>query len=222
MPIHVEAGRASLQGKVAVVSGGAGSIGRAVVARLVSEGVRVVAVDQDRPPDPAAAGVNYLRGDVTQPATATRAVATAEAAFGGLDLLVNAASCSHPGGLAEIDLTCWNRVLTVNLTGTLLACQAAAPAMRRRGGGVIVNLGAVDSMDTPSEHLAYVVSREAVVALSRNLALGLDQNGIRVECVHPRAAAEDGSSPDKDVAAEVLRLLSPRATRLRGGAPTPA
>src|SRR6266508_4031446 len=135
MPIHVDPAGASLHGKIAVVTGGAGSIGSAVVSRLVSEGVRVIAVDQDRAPDPAAAGVNYLRGDVTHP------------------------SSSHAGGLADMDLTCWNRVLAVNLTGTLLACQAAVPAMRRRGGGAIVDLGAVHSMDSPSEQLAYVVSR---------------------------------------------------------------
>lgn len=198
-----------LQGKVAVVTGGAGAVGGAVVARLVSEGVRVVAVDQDRAPDPAPAGVDYLRGDVAHPATAPRAVATAEAAYGGLDLLVNAASGAHRGGLADMDLTCWNRVLTVNLTGTLLACQAAVPAMRRRGGGVIVNLGAVDVLDTPDEQLAYVVSREAVVALSRHLALALEPTGIRVECVRPPSSTEAAGSPDKDVAAEVLRLLAP-------------
>ena len=208
MPVHLEAGGHAIQGKVAVVTGGAGSIGSAVVARLVAEGVRVIAVDQDRAPDPAAVGVNHLRGDVVHPATAQRAVATAEAAFGGLDLLVNAASASHPGGLADMDLTCWNRVLAVNLTGTLLACQAAAPAMRRRGGGVIVNLGAVQSVDSPSEQLAYAVSRDAVGALSRYLALALEPLGIHVHCVRPRAAPGENGGPDKDVAAEVLRLLA--------------
>lgn len=202
-----------LQGKVAVVTGGAGSVGGAVVARLVSEGVRVVAVDQDRAPDPAPAGVDYLRGDVAHPATAPRAVATAEAAYGGLDLLVNAASGAHRGGLADMDLTLWNRVLMVNLTGTLLACQAAVPAMRRRGGGVIVNLGALDVLDTPGEQLAYIVSREAVVALSRHLALALKPTGIRVECIQPPAPAEAAGSPDKLVAAEVVRLLSPAPNR---------
>jgi len=102
-------------------------------------------------------------------------------------------------------------VLAVNLTGTLLACQAAAPAMRRRGGGAIVNLGAVHSMDSPSEQLAYAVSRDAVVALSRHLALTLEPLGIRVHCVHPGAAPETGGGPDKDVAAAVLSLLSPAA-----------
>src|SRR6266540_743852 len=94
------------------------------------------------------------------------------------------------GGLADMDLTCWNRVLAVNLTGTLLACQAAVPAMRRRGGGAIVDLGAVHSMDSPSEQLAYVVSREAVVALSRHLALALEPFGIRVECLDPGATLD--------------------------------
>jgi NAD(P)-dependent dehydrogenase (short-subunit alcohol dehydrogenase family) len=211
MPAHVERtepDERSLRGKVAVVTGGAGPIGSAVVARLVTEGVRVVAVDQHRAPDPAAIGVNYLRGDVTHPATAPRAVATAEAAFGGLDLLVNAASGSHLGGLADMDLTCWNRVLAVNLTSTLLACQAAMPAMRRRGGGVIVNLGAVHPVDSPSEQLAYVVSRDAVVALSRHLELALEPLGIRVTCVRRGAAPDQAGSPDKNVAAAVLRVLS--------------
>src|SRR6266536_357219 len=204
MPIHVDPAGASLHGKIAVVTGGAGSIGSAVVSRLVSEGVRVIAVDQDRAPDPAAAGVNYLRGDVTHPATAQRAVATAEAAFG------------------DMDLTCWNRVLAVNLTGTLLACQAAVPAMRRRGGGAIVDLGAVHSMDSPSEQLAYVVSREAVVALSRHLALALEPFGIRVECLDPGATLDGDGCLEKDVATEVLHLLAPVARRLAGRNPSAA
>lgn len=195
-----------------MVTGGAGSIGSAVVSRLVAEGVRAVVVDQDRAPDPAAIGVIYLRGDIVHPAMAQRAVATAEAAFGGLDLLVNAASGSHPGGLADMDLTCWNRVLAVNLTGTLLACRAAVPAMRRRGGGVIVNLGAVQSVASPGERFADAVSRDAVVALSGHLALALEPFGIRVDCVRAEAAA-DGICLEKDVAGAVLRLLSSAAAR---------
>jgi NAD(P)-dependent dehydrogenase (short-subunit alcohol dehydrogenase family) len=216
MPVHVESDGYSLHGKVAVVTGGARSVGAAVVARLVTEGVRVVVVDQDRAPDPAAAGVNYLRGDIAHPLMAPRAVATAEAAFGGLDLLVNAASGSHPGGLADMDLTCWNRVLATNLTGALLACQAAVPAMRRRGGGVIVNLGAVQWVDSPSEQLAYAVSRDAVVALSNHLALVLEPLGISIGCVQPRAASDVGDWTEKDVAAAVLRLISSTAKRRAG------
>jgi NAD(P)-dependent dehydrogenase (short-subunit alcohol dehydrogenase family) len=175
--------------------------------------VRAVVVDQHRAPDPAAIGVIHLRGDIVHPAMAPRAVATAEAAFGGLDLLVNAASGSHPGGLADMDLTCWNRVLAVNLTGTLLACQAAVPAMRRRGSGVIVNLGAVQCVAGSGEQLAEAVSRDAVVALSGHLALALEPFGIRVACVRAEAAADDGSFLEKDVAGAILRLLSSAAAR---------
>jgi NAD(P)-dependent dehydrogenase (short-subunit alcohol dehydrogenase family) len=75
----------------------------------------------------------------------------------------------------------------------------------------------VDLMDSMSEQLAYVVSREAVVALSRHLALALGPLGVRVECVHPGAADTDGG-PEKDVATRVLHLLSPTA-RLRGHTP---
>jgi NAD(P)-dependent dehydrogenase (short-subunit alcohol dehydrogenase family) len=233
MLAHVEAvdldrgASPSLHGKVAIVTGGAGTIGGAVVARLVAEGVRVLAIDERRAPDPAPVGVDYLRGDVTHPATAPRAVATAEAAFGRLDLLVNAASCSHRSELLGMDLTCWSRVLAVNLTGSLLACKAVVPAMVRCGGGAIVNLGAVHPFGG-SEQLAYAVSKEAVVALTARLAPALAPLGIRVNCVHP-GALDQGSSPDKEVSTAVLCLLSPAAGELSGctlaadgGLPRPA
>jgi 3alpha(or 20beta)-hydroxysteroid dehydrogenase len=197
----------SLQGQVAIVTGGAGGLGAEIVARLVTEGVRVVVVDQERPPDPAPIGASYLRGDVAHPATAPRAVATAEAAFGGLDLLVNAASTAHGGDLLATDTTSWNRVLAVNLTGTMLACQAAVPAMTRRGGGAIVNLGAVHPFGDAPDQLAYAVSKGAVVFLTSALATALAPHRIRVNCVHHDITP---TSSDKDVAA-VLHLLSPTA-----------
>jgi 3alpha(or 20beta)-hydroxysteroid dehydrogenase len=200
-------GQLSLQGQVAIVTGGAGGLGAAIVARLVAEGVRVVVVDQDRPPDPPPIGASYLRGDIAHPATAPRAVATAEAAFGGLDLLVNAASTAHAGDLLATDMTGWNRVLAVNLTGTMLACQAAVPAMTRRGGGAIVNLGCVHPFGDAPDQLAYAVSKDGVVALTSQLATALAPRHIRVNCVHHRITP--ASSPDKDVAAAVLYLLSP-------------
>jgi NAD(P)-dependent dehydrogenase (short-subunit alcohol dehydrogenase family) len=225
MPVHLEQrdwnGR-SLHGKVALVTGGVGAIGRAVVAQLVAAGVRVVAVDQARAPDPATIGVNYLRGDVAHPVTAPRAVATAEAAFGGLDLLVNAASGSHAGGLAEVDLTCWNRMLAINLTGALLACQAAVPAMRRRAGGVIVNLGPVRAIEASGQRLAYDVSMDAVVALSRHLGPALEPLGIEVHCVLPDAIPGGDASPDKDIAAAVVELLAGGARRAAAPRPDPA
>jgi NAD(P)-dependent dehydrogenase (short-subunit alcohol dehydrogenase family) len=204
----------SPQAKVAIVTGGAGAIGGAVVSRLAADGLRVLVVDERRRPDPAPVGVDYLRADVSHPATAPRAVATAEAAFGRLDLLVNAASWSHRGGLLGMDLTGWSRALAVNLTGTLLACKAAVPAMIRCGGGAIVNLGAVHPLVGP-EQLAYAVSKDAVVALTAHLAPELAPLGIRVNCVHP-GAGNHGSSPDKEVSAAVLRLLSPAAAQLSG------
>ncbi len=211
-------GYQSLYGQVAVVTGGAGGFGGAVVARLLAEGVRVIVVDQVKPPDPTPTGTSYLRGDITHPVTARRAVATAEAAFGGLDLLVNAAATSHRGDLLSTDITCWNRVLTVNLTGTMLACQAAVPAMGRRGGGAIVNLGAVHPFGDAPDQPAYAISKSAVVALTRSLATSLAGRRIRVNCVHPGAGA--AARPDKEVADTVLHLLSPTA-RVSGHAPSP-
>lgn len=206
-------GQRSLYGQVAIVTGGAGGFGAAVVGRLLAEGVRVVVVDQARPRDPAPTGTTYLRGDIADPAIARRAVATAEAAFGGLDLLVNAAATAHRGDLLSTDVTCWNRVLTVNLTGTMLACQAAVPAMGRRGGGAIVNLGAVHPFGDAPDQPAYAISKSAVVALTRELAGTLAARSIRVNCVHPGAGP--AAPPAEGVADAVLHLLSP-ATRVTG------
>jgi NAD(P)-dependent dehydrogenase (short-subunit alcohol dehydrogenase family) len=208
-------GHRSLYGQVAIVTGGVGGFGGAVVARLLAEGVRVIVVDQAKPPEPAPTGTSYLRGDVAHPVTARRAVATAEAAFGGLDLLVNAAATSHRGDLLSTDITCWNRVLTVNLTGTMLACQAAVPAMARRGGGAIVNLGAVHPFGDAPDQPAYAISKSAVVTLTRRLAASLASRHIRVSCVHPGAGPT--ARPDKEVADAVLHLLSPAAREATAG-----
>jgi len=213
-----ERGLHSLHGQVAIVTGGASGFGGAIVARLIAEGVRVVVVDQARPPDPAPTGTSYLRGDIAHAVTAQRAVATAEAAFGGLDLLVNAAATSHRGDLLATDITCWNRVLTVNLTGTMLACQAAVPAMDRRGGGGVVNLGSVHPFGDEPDQLAYAVSKGAVVALTRRLATALASRRIRVNCVDPGAATD--ACPDEEVADAVLHLLS-RPVRLSGHTVSP-
>lgn len=116
---------------------------------------------------------------------------------------------SHRGDLLSTDITCWNRVLTVNLTGTMLACQAAVPAMGRRGGGAIVNLGAVHTFRDAPDQPAYTISKSAVVALTRALAASLAGRRIRVNCVQPGAGPS--ACPDKEVADAVLDLLCPTA-----------
>jgi 3-oxoacyl-[acyl-carrier protein] reductase len=188
--MHVE-----LQGRVAVVTGGARDIGAAIVRRLAACGASVV-VNYHGSADRAAALVDEIgrgggtalavRADVTQPAEATRLIDEARAAFGGrIDILVN-----NAGGLvarktmAEMDVDFWRTVLDLNLTTVFLVTQAALPHMPE--GGTIVNLSSLAARDGGGGGaLAYSSAKGAVLTLTRGLSKELAPRRIRVNCVSP-------------------------------------
>src|SRR5262245_16140967 len=136
-------------GKVALVTGAAGGIGRATAERLASEGARVLLADLPGSPLEAAAASLGARGlacpaDVTRPEDVERAVARAERELGGLDFLVNNAGIEGAAApIEEYPLDLFDRVLAVNVRGVFLGMRYAAPALRRRGGGAIVNVASV-------------------------------------------------------------------------------
>ena len=134
-----------LEGRRAVVTGGARGIGRAIVARLVADGWRVAAVDSDAEALAEVAArhgdaVLTVTADIADPDAAAEAVSRTLAAFGRLDALVNNAGINANAPVERLALAYWNRVLTVNLTAPLLFAQAAAQALRASGRGAIVNL----------------------------------------------------------------------------------
>ena len=206
-----------VQDKVAVVSGAASGIGAAAAERFAAEGARVVLFDIDA--DPLALRERGLRGrgftcrslvgDVSIRADCDAVVETARVAFGGLDLLVNSAGITRRNLPEEEDFErAWERVMAVNLKGTLLMCHAALPAMRERGGGAIVNLSSVMGRRGYPPELGlsdgfnpYPHSKGGVIQLTRDLGLRLARDGIRVNAVCPafvHTALTEGITSDPE------------------------
>jgi NAD(P)-dependent dehydrogenase (short-subunit alcohol dehydrogenase family) len=179
------------EGRVALVTGAGSGIGRATVHRLVEEGAMVLAVDvsadglevtRTEASDPER--VATLAGDVSDPATAPVAVAVARDLGGRLDTLVNGAGILRFEHSHEIALEDWTRVLTVNLTGTFLFCQAAIPALLETHGA-IVNIASTSAQFGHPWAAAYASSKGGVLALTKTLAVEYAKQGLRVNSVSP-------------------------------------
>jgi NAD(P)-dependent dehydrogenase (short-subunit alcohol dehydrogenase family) len=185
----------SLEGKVAIVTGGGGGIGRAYVAGLVGQGACVVVADLDEAAarrasadaDPDGACTFPVRCDIADEADADAAVRTAVDRFGGLDILVNnAAMMAELPHLAVLDHdpAFWSRVFDVNVKGAWLMCRAAVGALRTRGGGSIVNQVSGGAFKPAG---LYGATKLALVSLTATLATQLAADGIRVNAIAPGA-----------------------------------
>jgi NAD(P)-dependent dehydrogenase (short-subunit alcohol dehydrogenase family) len=181
-------------GKVALITGAGGGIGRATAERLASEGAALLLADvaeaalaeSAETARQAGARVVAAAADVTRPEDFEALVARAERELGGLDLLVNNAGIE--GVVAPIEsypLDVFDRVLAVNVRGVFLGMRAAAPALRRRGGGAIVNLASVAGVTGDPNLSAYIASKHAVIGLTRSGALAFGKDGVRVNAVAP-------------------------------------
>ena len=181
-----------LAGRVAIVTGGARGQGVSHAERLAREGATVISGDVlDELGEEAAARlraeglrVSYRHLDVTEPADWAAAVADATAR-GPLRILVNNAGVIHVTPLVEETLEAWNRLLAVNLTGTLLGMQAAIPALKAAGGGSIVNVASIFGVNGAEGYVAYTASKGAVLAITKTAALEHAADGIRVNAICP-------------------------------------
>ncbi len=185
-----------LSGKAALVAGAGGGIGSAVARALALAGARVLGADLTPERVPAGGSILAHGADLTDEEQARGAVGAALERFGRLDVVFNGAGISGRGlgdGRAEdIPLEAWESVLAVNLTTTFLVCKHALPALRRSGGGSIVNLSSVLGLvggDGDFATHAYAASKGAIVSLTRALAVTYAAEGISCNVVCPSLIA---------------------------------
>ncbi|MBM3679433.1 MAG: glucose 1-dehydrogenase [Actinobacteria bacterium] len=186
-----------LEGKVAIVTGAAQGIGRAIAGGLAAEGARVVVADLQGAEEAASAyeGGLGLTVDVADEADVRRLVDETVRVLGGVDVLVNNAGLYATLSMrpfTEIPLEEWRRVMDVNVASMFLTCRAVVPVMRSRGGGKIVNISSGTPFRGVPFLLHYVTSKGAIVAFTRALAKELGADAILVNCVAPGFTMSDG------------------------------
>lgn len=180
-----------LAGKTAIVTGGATLIGAAVVQALHAQGVRVTLADIDTAGGQAVAdgcgdgdGVWFRATDITDDAQVQACVDETAARFGRVDFLVNLA-CSYLDDGLQSGRADWHQALDVNLVSAVMMLKAALPHMRRAGGGAVVNFTSISSGVAQTGRWLYPVSKAALVQLTRNMAMDLAPDRVRVNSVSP-------------------------------------
>jgi NAD(P)-dependent dehydrogenase (short-subunit alcohol dehydrogenase family) len=229
-----------LAGRTAIVTGGAGGIGRAMVETFVAAGASVVIADLDADAGSALAGAlgdaaSFVRVDVAEADDVQAAVDHAVATFGGLHVMCNNAGVGgSPRPFLKDEFDDFDRVMRVNVRGVMLGTQRAARHMAEHGGGSIVNTTSIGGINAGSGVTTYRASKAAVIHLTRCNAVELAAHAVRVNCIAPahiptaiNAAFDQGTivramqplqrigSPE-DVAAAACFLASDRAAQITG------
>lgn len=185
-----------LEGRVAIVTGGAQGIGRAIVDKLAHEGATVVIGDLDGDKaEAAAAAVSGLAitTDIAEPDQVANLVDTTVDTYGKLDVLVNDAAIVPFTAWDEIDFAEWRRLMRVNLDGTFLMCRAGSDAMRKNEYGRIVNICSNSIVAGTPNMAHYEASKGGVFALTRAMATELGKYGITVNSVAPGLTSNENT-----------------------------
>jgi NAD(P)-dependent dehydrogenase (short-subunit alcohol dehydrogenase family) len=217
----------SLNGKVALVTGGTRGIGLAIARALVAEGVQVVATGRNpahvsaarsRIEEAGPGAVETLQADVRHYPDMARVADATVSRFGGLDILVNNAGVGIFAEVGAMTPEQWAEVIDTNLTGVFNACQTALPHLRRRGGGFIINISSLAGKNAFTKAAAYCASKAGLNAFSEVLMQEVRYDNIRVSYVMPgsvatgfsggdEAAGADWKTAPEDVAEVVVSLL---------------
>ena len=209
----------SLEGRVAIVTGAAQGIGKAIAKGLAAEGTRIVVADLNRAEEAAAefeAGIG-LTVDVADEAQVERMARDVVQRCGRIDILVNNAglyASLQMRPFTEIPVEEWRHVMDVNVLSMFLATRAVVPHMREQGGGRIVNISSGTPFRGVPFLLHYVTSKGAIVALTRALAKELGRDDVLVNCVAPGFTMSDGVREHPEVI-DALREVSVSARTLQ-------
>ncbi|MFF2655926.1 SDR family NAD(P)-dependent oxidoreductase [Kitasatospora sp. NPDC058032] len=209
-------------GRNVLITGGGSGIGQATVHRILAEGGRVVAVDVNEDglkatldratADGAADRLTTTVLDVSDEAAVRAGVAEAVAALGGLDVLVNAAGILRSAHTHETSLDFWNKVISVNLTGTFLMTREALPALLAGGKGVVVNFSSTSATFAHPYMAAYAATKGGIQSFTHAIAAEYAKQGLRAVCVAP-GSIDSGMTNNPGLPADadfsLLAKLSP-------------
>jgi 3-oxoacyl-[acyl-carrier protein] reductase len=197
-----------LNGKTAVVTGGAAGIGQEIVRRLAAEGARVISMDWAETSCEDVAGCESVRGDVSSAADVKRVFDAA----GPVDILVNNAAFSKGDGfLLELSEETWDRTLAICLKSVFLCSQAALATMVEKRAGVIVNISSVNAL-TGIHLAAYTAAKGGIISLTRVLAAQYGRDGVRINTICPGTILSESSRLHYDAHPEItadLKALYP-------------
>ena len=214
----------TLDGKVAIVTGGSRGIGLAIARALIARGARVLITGTNERTIGAAArelgeAATPVRADVRRYADVEALMQVASGQAGGLDILVNNAGVGAFAPVADLSLDDWDRVIGTNLTGVFYCCKAGIPLLRARGGGWIVNISSLISTNPAPDSSVYGASKAALNFFTESLMQEVRHDGIRVSSVLPGSvrtgfmgqapsAADEWKVAPEDVAQVVIDLVS--------------
>ena len=205
-----------LTGKVAIVTGGNGGIGRAIALALAHHGADIVVAARNERKTATVTGEVEAMGrrcigvrcDVQQHGDITATVDTALREFGGVNILVNNAGVGHGGQPTQtVSLATWQRVIDVNLTSVFLFCQAVYPVLVEAGGGKIINVGSGFSLNAAAGNAPYSASKAGVWNLTRTMALDWAADNIQVNLIAPgwiRTEMTEGVFEDQERTAHII------------------
>lgn len=191
---------AELDGKVALVTGAAQNIGRAICLALAEGGARII-VNTRQSLDLARQTVEMVRkaggaamltpADITDPAAVERMVADGVAAYGGIDILVNNAGVRKEAPLTEVSFEEWRQIVGIMLDGTFLCTKACVPHIRARGGGSIVTIGGMTGHGGAKDRVHVVTAKAGLAGFTKAIAHELGESGITANCVVPGMIATE-------------------------------